>query len=527
MVLWLAGSSRRARRILLAVAILLGGATLGLGLFAASLGPRRLGHLAKVLWRISRGTSEDLGQDLLVLGRHGRGIGFVQKMLEARLTDANEDVRRGALHGLARGFPESEAGSAVREFESISGDSYWGGYMKVGRTFHGDGARADLSPQAAIAAWQAFCARHRDFPGRDDAGLRLATCQEQAGDARGAFLTLVSARGWGDEDAKDMIETKLANVLDAEVTVEDALDLAENPPELSLRGLLAYTAAVKLAQAHRFAEAVSQLDRFATVASQGPVELLGRSPTYFVWNGADGKPVTRKGAFYSDVNEQRATYAALASLEEASLASDPGTRGRALAAMADRILAGPHTFQNLILHETARFDRYDNSVTNMSYAGIRPGRLLRDERFLDYAAERNHLAQAALLYERAATHATDAGERASALVAAATARVGLVGYWGSCPGHAVPATPGVRLDLAAEAVAAAFAACAVRPALLPAARVSIEIAIQRGGFDTPVMWSESLHGRGLERELRKRVAALVSPPAPSALALAQEKTRGR
>src|SRR5258705_204380 len=76
------------------------------------------------------------------------------------------------------------------------------------------------------ARWKALVADNPDFPGRDDAGLRLARCQEEAGDARGAFMTLLAARTWGDRDALFVIEDRIANVLDAQLSLDETLELA-------------------------------------------------------------------------------------------------------------------------------------------------------------------------------------------------------------------------------------------------------------------------------------------------------------
>src|SRR5207237_5969688 len=106
------------------------------------------------------------------------------------------------LLGLSRGFPESRFACAIREFEQLTGERYFeGGWSKVeGRTTDRGCARA-IPLEVAIARWKRLIASTPDFPGRDDAGLRLARCFEEAGRPKEALATLLAARSWGDRDA--------------------------------------------------------------------------------------------------------------------------------------------------------------------------------------------------------------------------------------------------------------------------------------------------------------------------------------
>jgi hypothetical protein len=147
----------------------------------------------------------------------------------------------------------------VGEFEALTGERYFeGGWTKVTGTMNGRGAARAIPLDTAIRRWCDLIALCPDFPGRDDAGLHLARCQEEAGRPREALLTLLAARSWGDQDARFAIEDRIACVLDAQLPLEDTLDLART---CEPRALLAYAAAVKLARAHRFEEALVWLDR--------------------------------------------------------------------------------------------------------------------------------------------------------------------------------------------------------------------------------------------------------------------------
>src|SRR5438309_10794085 len=165
----------RGRRVaLVLVTLAVAGAT-GLALF----GPLRAARLARVAWRLAR--KKGGPYDLVVLARNGRGLGAVQAYLEARLHDEDKDVRRCALMGLARSFPQSRSGRAVREYAELAGEySFDGDWSRFMGHFSERGARKEIPLDEAIERWKALIEAYPDFPGRDDAGLRLARCEEEA-----------------------------------------------------------------------------------------------------------------------------------------------------------------------------------------------------------------------------------------------------------------------------------------------------------------------------------------------------------
>ncbi|HZU96452.1 MAG TPA: hypothetical protein VFF73_07170 [Planctomycetota bacterium] len=396
---------RPRKRVALFLLVLAGALGLTGSVALAAFGPRRAARAARAFWRLKHGRTH--AYDLVVLGRNAPKLGIVQRTIEDRLDDPDPEVRRDALMGLARGFPESRVGRAIREFEALTGENYFGGWNKTsGGAFRGRGAKATIPLGEAIVRWKALCDDYPDFSGRDDAGIHLARCQEEAGDARGALLTLLAARSWGDEDSRFLIEDRIANVLDAQLSLEDTQNLASG----TKNALLLYSAAVKLARAHRFADAVAWTDGFFLAARSGSVDLLGHAPAYFVWRDEKGVPVTRFDGFLADVKRQRALWERLAN-------------GDLLAPEA--LLEEPHAFQNLVLHESVKTDR----------AG-KPAPESQDAVFVAYCRERNHLVQAAAIFSAVA--AVDSSARLRALSGIARARIGLVGYWGSAPGHDLP-----------------------------------------------------------------------------------------
>jgi tetratricopeptide (TPR) repeat protein len=457
---------RRRTLGLVLVALGLAGAC-GLGSF----GPVRLARVARVAWRLQR--RAPTRGDLAVLARNGRGIGRVQSYLESQLESPDEDLRLQAQKCLAREFPESPTGAAVREYSELSGRSYFeDDWSKVLHHFSERGAVESIPLERAIERWKAFVDRYPDFPGRDDAGLRLARCEEEAGRGRDALLTLFAARGWGDRDKRFVIEDRIANVLDAQLSLEDTVELARSGPS---RPLLTYSAAVKLARAHLFEEAVSELDRFADLLLGDSIELLGHAPSYFVWRDEAGTEVAKRGSFLADAAAQRRLWVRCARLEKT------GDR----LALASLLLSKPHGFENLVLHEIVRTDR----------AGVPVGEKSDDERFTTYTLERNHLAQAAAFFERVAREEPakpGSGERAAppkrlaALLGAAVARIGLVGYWGVAPGHGVAQSDRERFEAAQDAIERVLGASSF--AELPAVAGTLAAAVKHAGFDRPVMW---------------------------------------
>src|SRR5579872_6136581 len=238
---------RPRKRVALFLLVLAGALGLTGSVALAAFGPRRAARAARAFWRVKHGPKH--AYDLVVLGKNAPKLGVVQRAIEDRLDDPDPEVRRDALMGLARGFPESRAGRAIREFEALTGENYFdGGWTKVHGAFNGRGAKATIALGEAIARWKALVEDYPDFAGRDDAGIHLARCQEEAGDARGALLTLLAARSWGDEDSRFVIEDRIANVLDAQLSLEDTQKLAQG----TRNALLLYSASVKLARAHRF-----------------------------------------------------------------------------------------------------------------------------------------------------------------------------------------------------------------------------------------------------------------------------------
>ncbi len=402
------------------------------GVALASFGPRRAARVARILWRVKHG--KEHATDLAVLGRSAAGLGFAERLLEERLEHADAKVRRCALLGLVRGFPENRFAQAVSQFEALTGERYFeGGWSKVAGTTTERGAARAIPLDAAIRRWRELIALCPDFPGRDDAGLHLARCEEEAGKARAAFFTLLAARRWGDQDARFTIEDRLAAVLDAQLPLDETLELARSHEP---HALLAYAAAVKLARVHRFEEAALWLDRVERLTEKGDVELLGHSPRYFIWRDPQGNEVGRKGTFVGEACKQRALWRKLARLQRRGARLD----------LAGRLVDEPQAFTNLILNDSVRSDRFGELVTPDRDQIARPE--TRDERFLAYLGERSHLVQAALIFEDVAR--TSSAARGRALIGAAIARIRLAD---EDAGTAFPGTREMRRAAASLAVA--------------------------------------------------------------------------
>ena len=434
----------RRRRIVLFLLAFGTSFAVATGVALASFGPRRAARVARIVWRAKHGKAS--ATDLAVLGRSAAGFGFAERLLEERLEHEDAKVRRCALLGLVRGFPENRFAQAVSQFEALTGERYFeGGWSKVAGTTTERGAARAIPLDVAIRRWRELIALCPDFPGRDDAGLHLARCEEEAGKARAAFFTLLAARQWGDQDARFTIEDRLACVLDAQLPFDETLELARiHQPH----ALLAYAAAVKLARAHRFEEAALWLDRVEKLTEEGDVELLGHSPRYFIWRDPQGNEVGRKGTFVGEACQQRALWRKLGRLEK---------RGARLE-VAGRLLAEPHAFTNLILNDSVHSDR----------AGVpleRPDGS-RDERFRAYLRERSNLAQAAAIFEDVAR--TDSSSRDRALLGAAVARVRLVAA-------ETDDTFTARVEKAGRAIAAALNAASVADAPLVFAMLAHEL----------------------------------------------------
>jgi hypothetical protein len=400
------------------------------GIALASFGPRRAARVARIVWKVRRGKAA--ATDLAVLGRSAAGLGFVERLLEENLASEDEKVRRNALLGLVRGFPENRFSQAVRRFEAITGQRYFeGGWAKWACTMNDRGAARAIPLEVAILRWRELIALCPDFPGRDDAGLHLARCEEEAGQARAAFQTLLAARSWGDQDARFTIEDRIACVLDAQLPLADTLELARTQEP---RALLAYAASVKLARAHRFEEAVRWLDRVEKLTEAGDVELLGHAPRYFIWRDGQGNEVGLKGTFVSDACQQRALWRKLARLERRGARLD----------IASRLLDEPNAFTNLILDESVRSDRFGVEALPRRHGNFGE---IKDERFLAYLGERSHLVQSARIFEDVAR--TDSASRAQALVGAAIARSRIADE----DGRALPGTRETRRADAERAAA--------------------------------------------------------------------------
>lgn len=507
------GHGNRARRAASGVALgLLLLVPTAAGGWVARTGPRRLKHCWTYMKRIERG--EATRHNVTQLAREGRGLGFVERFLEGQARAG--EYRESAVENLYRYFPGSESARTVGEFEAIANASYF-------RRTEEHVVGPDLTPAERIARWREFVREHSEFPGRAKAAYLLARCEEESGDPVSAFLTLTEALEWPEGEHAGRILSRLTNVIDAQLTRDEALAVAARAQDARFRRLVSYTAAVKLAQDWCFSEAVARLDAFMLEVEGGAdVALVAESPRYFVWRGADGKPQVRTGAFLADLAEQRALWARLAAIQASGGGQAEG-RPRALRRLADAVLATPHAFENLVIH--------DHVVTNAH--GERPwAHGAPDARFDRSATARNHLAQAAALYEAAAAEGLPGPERSRALAGAAVARTLILGFWGAREGHAVPQDWDARADAAARAIALALASGAsdgTRPAV--EARVlaawqamvgDVKHAMREGRDHCP--WPDRGSEHAVARELRKRAAVFwrdsIEKPA---LALGQKQ----
>jgi hypothetical protein len=490
-------TARRAKQLALATA---GGSVLALGAVVASIGPRSLARGAWIAWKLERGTTKDEGYDCVRLAR--TRVPWARRIVERRLSSSHERVRRFAIKALVESFPQSEAARAVAEYQSISGEDYFGGWAKEIPPSRLD---EKLPLDERIARWESFVRDHEDFPGRDDAGYRLARAYEEKGLARDAFRTLVAALGWGDRDCDLPIRDRITNVLDAQCDLDDARALLAES-DGAWRPLLEYSVAVKLAQARRFVEASKALDDFAREnrtrefettdearryhygiyegCHQGcyedcsesrrsrAFEMLAHAPTYGDWDHAMGGMRWREAKvddFWRDLDRQRAVLADLARVDASRLvAKTPGERARAWFDMGERVLAEPHAFENLVLHDTVR-TRRDGRWNDSSYDEDHP--FAKDERMKAYVLARNHLVQAASFFERSLRSDPLGLCAPRAAFLAARARLGLLennrGYeptWGRRPGHDVSQalSEDDRRRLAGSAIATAFAMSFVR-----------------------------------------------------------------
>jgi hypothetical protein len=498
-------AARRAKWLALATA---GGSTLALGVVVASIGPKNLARGAWVAWKLERRTSKDEAYDCLRLAR--TRVPWARRVVERRLKSPHSGVRRSAMQALVEGFPESETARAVAEFQSISGEDYFVGWAK-------EVPPSRLSEKGTvdqrIARWESFVREHEDFPGRDDAGYRLARAYEEKGLPRDAFRTLVAALGWGDRDCVRTIHDRITNVLDAQCDLDDARALLAES-DGGWRPLLEYSVAVKLAQARRFAEASKALDDFARENRERQFEtmedarrehygiyegchegcyedcsrpqrsrafeMLAWSPTYSRDDCAMGGFRSCYGDvdhFWSDVDRQRAVLADLARIDASRLvARTPRQRASAWLAMGERVLDEPHAFENLILHDTVLTNCHGqwNRGADEDHdddRGLTWSSDVPDERMSAYVLARNHLIQAAGFLERSVCEDPFGPAAPRAAFLAARARLGVLTHhrdvaptWGRRPGHDVcQALPeSERRRLAGRASATAFAVAFAR-----------------------------------------------------------------
>lgn len=454
-------SARRAKRLALATA---GGSVIALGAVVASIGPRNLARGAWIAWKLERGTTKDEGYDCVRLAR--TGVPWARRLVERRLSSRHESVRKRALEAVKESFPESETARAIAEYEAISGESYFDGWTKF-RGLAGR-LREPGTLDERIARWERFIQSHEDFPGRDDAGYRLARAYEEKGLPRDAFRTLVLALGWGDRDCGKPIRDRITNVLDAQCDLDDARSLLAEADE-DWKPILEYSVAIKLAQARRFDEATRALDDFARQRRGRDFAMLSHAPSYEAWDdsSASWKRVAKVEAFWGDLDRQRAVLADLAAIEARPA---PAARARAakLLAMGARVIDEPHAFENLVLHDTVLTNRagaWSASADECHEWDLVP-KTYEDERMKAYVLARNHLIQAAGFLERAVAEDPFGPDAPRAAFLGARARLGVLSHhldvaptWGRRPGHDVcqALSERERRRLAGRAVAIAFA----------------------------------------------------------------------
>jgi hypothetical protein len=528
--------ARRAKQLALATA---GGSALALGAVVASIGPKNVARGAWIAWKLERGTTKDEGYDCVRLAR--TRVPWARRVIERRVTSNSESVRRSAMQALVECCPESETARAVAEYQSLSGEDYFVGWAK---TLPPSRLDERLPLDERIARWERFVHEHEDFPGRDDAGYRLARAYEEKGLPRDAYRTLVAALGWGDKDCDLPIRDRITNVLDAQCDLDDARALLAES-DGAWRPLLEYSVAVKLAQARRFDEASKALDDFASanrdrefetreevrqyhddwrtyddhsrMHRSREFEMLAHAPTYSDLDCAMGGwrgRYAKVDDFWRDLDRQRAVLADLARIDASRLAArTPGERARAWLAMGERVIDEPHAFENLVLHDTVLSNcRGDwNPGAQDRWGEMRAASGARDERMSAYVLARNHLVQAASFLESSVREDPLGPAAPRAAFLAARARLGVLAHhrdvaptWGRRPGHDVcQALPeSERRRLAGRASATAFAVAFARdPSLALAAWVLLDhdpaVSCARGSKPTLTeLIHESAPGRG-------------------------------